>query len=56
MNLITMTHGAGGSLTDGLIKNYILKYLGGSGVEVPLEALDDAAVIRDIVLLSLIHI
>lgn len=55
MNLITMTHGAGGSLTDGLIKNYVVKYLGGSCVDVPLEALDDAAVIRDIVLKSDSH-
>jgi len=55
MDLITMTHGAGGSLTDDLIKKYVLKYLGGSDVEVPLEALDDAAVIRDIVLKSDSH-
>ena len=35
-----------------LIKEYIVKYLGGSKAEVPLEALDDAAVINDIVLKS----
>ncbi|RLI21513.1 hydrogenase expression/formation protein HypE, partial [Candidatus Bathyarchaeota archaeon] len=50
-----MTHGAGGSVTHRLIKDYILKYLGGSRVEVPLEALDDAAVIKDIVLKSDSH-
>jgi hydrogenase expression/formation protein HypE len=38
-----------------LVKDYILKYLGGSGVEVPLEALDDSAVIDDIVLSSDSH-
>ena len=37
---------------DALIKRYILKYLGGSKAEVPLEALDDAAVINGIVLKS----
>ncbi len=35
-----------------LIKTYIVSALGGSGAEVPLEALDDAAVIDDIVLKS----
>ena len=38
-----------------LIKKYILKYLGGSNAEVPLEALDDAAVIDGIVLKSDSH-
>jgi len=38
-----------------LVKDYILKYLGGSGAEVPLEALDDSAVIDDIVLKSDSH-
>jgi len=37
---------------DSLIKKYIQKHLGGSSAEVPLEALDDAAVISDIVLKS----
>jgi len=37
---------------DSLIKRYILKHLGGSLAEVPLEALDDAAVIDGIVLKS----
>jgi hydrogenase expression/formation protein HypE len=37
---------------DTLIKRYILKHLGGSEAEVPLEALDDAAVIDGIVLKS----
>jgi hydrogenase expression/formation protein HypE len=47
-----MAHGAGGSAMDALIKRYMLKYLGGSNAEVPLEALDDAAVINGIVLKS----
>jgi len=37
---------------DSLIKRYIVKHLGGSSAEVPLEALDDAAVIDGIVLKS----
>jgi len=53
---ITMAHGAGGAVTNDLIKRYILKYLGGSKAEVPLEALDDAAVIEDIVLKSDSHV
>jgi hydrogenase expression/formation protein HypE len=52
---ITMAHGAGGAVMNDLIKRYILKYLGGSGAEVPLEALDDAAVINDVVLKSDSH-
>ena len=56
MKQITMTHGAGGTIMNDLIKNYVLKYLGGSGAEVPLEALDDAAVISDIVLKSDSHV
>jgi hydrogenase expression/formation protein HypE len=55
MERITMAHGAGGAVTNDLIKRYVLKYLGGSGAEVPLEALDDAAVINDIVLKSDSH-
>jgi len=50
-----MAHGAGGAVMNDLIKRYILKYLGGSNAEVPLEALDDAAVIEDIVLKSDSH-
>jgi hydrogenase expression/formation protein HypE len=55
MSRITMAHGAGGSMMQQLVKDYILKYLGGSGAEVPLEALDDSAVIDDIVLKSDSH-
>jgi len=51
-----MAHGAGGTIMNDLIKNYVLKYLGGSSAEVPLEALDDAAVISDIVLKSDSHV
>ncbi len=50
-----MAHGGGGTLMQGLIKDYVLRHLGGSGVEVSLEALDDAAVVNDIVLKSDSH-
>jgi len=53
---VTMMHGAGGAVMNDLIKRYILKYLGGSGAEVPLEALDDAAVVDGIVLKSDSHV
>src|SRR5512136_486791 len=52
---VTMTHGAGGAVTNDLVKRYVVRYLGGSRAEVPLEALDDAAVIDDIVLKSDSH-
>ncbi|MEM2147522.1 MAG: hydrogenase expression/formation protein HypE [Candidatus Bathyarchaeia archaeon] len=51
-----MLHGAGGSVMHELVKNYIVKYFGGAeGFEVPIEALDDAAVVGDIVLKSDSH-
>ena len=53
---VTMLHGAGGTVMHNLVTNYILKYLGGySNAEVPLEALDDAAAIGDLVLKSDSH-
>jgi hydrogenase expression/formation protein HypE len=55
MERITMAHGAGGTVMNELIKKHVLKHLGGSAAEVPLEALDDAAVINDIVLKSDSH-
>lgn len=55
MERITMAHGAGGTIMADLIKNYVLKHLGGSNAEVPLEALDDSAVIDNIVLKSDSH-
>jgi len=55
MERITMAHGAGGTVMNDLIKKYILRHLGGSSAEVPLEALDDSAVINDIVLKSDSH-
>jgi len=55
MERITMVHGAGGTVMHDLVKKYVLRYLGGSGAEVPLEALDDAAVIDGIVLKSDSH-
>jgi len=51
-----MLHGAGGTVMHELVKNYIVKYFGGaSNIDVPLEALDDAAVVGDIVLKSDSH-
>ncbi|MCJ7630986.1 hydrogenase expression/formation protein HypE [Candidatus Bathyarchaeota archaeon] len=55
MERITMSHGAGGTIMQGLIREIIVKNLGGSGAEVPLEALDDSAIIEDIVLKSDSH-
>jgi hydrogenase expression/formation protein HypE len=55
MERITLAHGAGGTIMADLIKNYVLKHLGGSNAEVPLEALDDSAVIDNIVLKSDSH-
>ena len=53
---ITMLHGAGGTVMHDLVKNYIVKYFGNTAsIEVPLEALDDAAVIGDVVLKSDSH-
>jgi hydrogenase expression/formation protein HypE len=51
-----MLHGAGGTVMHELVKNYVVKYFGGaSNIDVPLEALDDAAVVGDIVLKSDSH-
>jgi len=53
---ITMLHGAGGTVMHDLVKNYIVKAFGGIGnAEVPLEAMDDAAVVGDIVFKSDSH-
>lgn len=53
---ITMLHGAGGSVMHDLVKNYIVKYFGGASIaEVPLEAMDDAAVVGDIAFKSDSH-
>lgn len=52
MEAIRMEHGAGGAAMQRLIKERIIKRLGGSGVEVPLEAMDDSAVVNGIVLKS----
>ena len=55
---ITMLHGAGGTVMHNLVKNYIVKYFSGIGnaAEVPLEAMDDAAVIGDTVFKSDYHV
>jgi hydrogenase expression/formation protein HypE len=51
-----MLHGAGGTVMHNLVKNYIVKYFGDSSrIDVPLEALDDAAVVNSIVLKSDSH-
>ena len=55
MDRVTMAHGAGGTVMADMIKNHVLKHLGGSSVEVPLEALDDSAVVDNIVLKSDSH-
>ena len=53
---VTMLHGAGGTVMHKLVKNYVVKYFGNFGnAEVPLEAMDDAAVVGDIVLKSDSH-
>jgi hydrogenase expression/formation protein HypE len=53
---ITMLHGAGGSVMHDLVKNYVVKYLGGlSDAEVSLEAMDDAAVVDGLVFKSDSH-
>lgn len=51
-----MLHGAGGSVMHDLVRNYIVKYFGDANIaEVPLEALDDAAVVGDVVFKSDSH-
>ncbi len=54
---ITMLHGAGGTVMHDLVKNYIVKAFTGlsSNAEVPLEAMDDAAVVEGIVFKSDSH-
>ena len=49
MKRIELAHGAGGKRMGELIKEYILKNFKNNEAEVPLEALDDSAVINDIV-------
>ena len=52
-----MLHGAGGTVMHDLVTKYIVKYFGNSAnFEVPLEALDDAAVVDGIVLKSDSHV
>ncbi len=55
MERITMAHGAGGTIMTDLIKKHMLSHFGGSNAEIPLEALDDSAVINGIVLKSDSH-
>ena len=51
-----MLHGAGGAVMHSLVRNYIVKcFSDASKFEVPLEALDDAAVVNDVVFKSDSH-
>jgi len=54
---ITMLHGAGGSVMHNLVQNYIAKHFRelNTNAEVPLEAMDDAAVVDGIVFKSDSH-
>jgi hydrogenase expression/formation protein HypE len=54
---ITMLHGAGGTVMHDLVKNNIVKNFGGLDLfaDVPLEAMDDAAAIGDLVFKSDSH-
>jgi len=49
MNSIKLEHGAGGKQMQNFIRNYILKYFDNDCGEVPLKALDDSAVIHNII-------
>jgi hydrogenase expression/formation protein HypE len=52
-----MLHGAGGTVMRDLIENYVLRYFGSmSNAEVPLEAMDDAAIVGGIALKSDSHV
>jgi hydrogenase expression/formation protein HypE len=52
-----MLHGAGGTVMHDLVKKYVVKYFGNVGkAEVPLEAMDDAAVVDGIALKSDSHV
>jgi len=54
---IKMAHGAGGEVMKELIKELVLKHLAGERIgDVPLEALDDSAVIDNIVFTTDSHI
>ena len=48
-SLITLAHGAGGAVMQSFIKQHLLKTLGPTNFEVPLEALDDASVVNGVV-------
>ena len=51
-----MLHGAGGTVMHDLVKNYVVKYFGNaSGAEVPLQTMDDAAVVDNVVFKSDSH-
>ena len=53
---ITMLHGAGGTVMHNMVKDYVLRAFSGlSDAEVSIEAMDDAAVVDDVVLKSDSH-
>jgi hydrogenase expression/formation protein HypE len=52
-----MLHGAGGTVMQEFVRNCVVKHFGGASIaEVPLEAMDDAAVVGDVVLKSDSHV
>lgn len=54
---ITMLHGAGGTVMHDLVREYVIRYFRkASGAEVPLEAMDDAAVVDGVVFKSDSHV
>jgi hydrogenase expression/formation protein HypE len=54
-DLVTMAHGAGGTVMAEMIQRFVLRYLGGFKAEVGLEMLDDASVVDGIVFKSDSH-
>jgi hydrogenase expression/formation protein HypE len=56
--MVTMLHGAGGIVMHNFVKNHVVKSFGGLDLfaDVPLDAMDDAAAIGDIVFKSDSHV
>jgi len=49
MSKVTMGHGAGGELMHELLSRHILPFLPKSSAEVPLQSMDDSAIVGDVV-------
>jgi len=49
MDKVQMSHGAGGKAMQDFLKEHVLKFLEGSGQKLGVEALDDSAVVKNIV-------